>query len=169
MGGNTMENLNVSIILIVLVGIHITEETVKDFRSFFNMEWFNGSKDCPVGRIKGLFVDKIGLFLLLTVLALMGHWLDTRWILIAVGIITADFIQHTLFSFVKRGYTPGVATSVFYLLYIVYLFVQEERSLGGLDWVALLGGAAFIGGNYFTAWLKVRKGKCAPVVTEPAV
>jgi hypothetical protein len=162
---STMEtvNLSVSIILGVLAGVHIVEEAAKGFRNFFNTEWFNGNKNCPISRIKGLFVDKIGLFLLLTVLALTGTWLDGRLILIAVGIVTADLLQHAVFSIGKRSYTPGVATSVLYLVYVVYFFVQEElRSLVGLDWawVAVVGGAAFIGVNYLAAWLKVRKGDC---------
>jgi hypothetical protein len=164
---STMEtvNLSVSIILIVLAGVHIAEEAAKGFRNFFNTEWFNGNKDCPVSQFKGLFVDKILLFLLLAALALAGAWLDGRWTLIAVGIVTADLVQHAVFSIGKRSYTPGVATSVLYLVYVVYFFVQEElRRLVGLDWawVAVVGGAAFIGANYLAAWLKVRKGDCEP-------
>jgi hypothetical protein len=82
-----------------------------------------------------------------------------------VGIVTADLVQHAVFSIGKRSYTPGVATSVLYLVYVVYFFVQEElRRLVGLDWawVAVVGGAAFIGANYLAAWLKVRKGDCEP-------
>ncbi|HYU35391.1 MAG TPA: HXXEE domain-containing protein [Thermoanaerobaculia bacterium] len=149
----------VSTVLIALAAVHIAEEAAKGFRSFFNMEWFGGNANCPVGRIKGLFVDQIGLFLLLAVLAVMGARLDARWILIAVGIITADLVQHSIFSIKMRKYTPGVATSALYLLYVIFFFGQEElRSHVYRDWAwaALAVGAAFIAGNYVVASRKAR-------------
>ena len=62
-----MDNVSwsVSIALIALAAVHILEEAVKDFRAFFNTEWFDGNENCPVSRFKGLYVDKIGLFLIL--------------------------------------------------------------------------------------------------------
>jgi hypothetical protein len=53
----------VAIALIAVAAAHIAEESVADFRSFFNMQWFAGNQDCPVTPFKGLVVDKIGLFL----------------------------------------------------------------------------------------------------------
>lgn len=148
----------VAVVLIVLAAIHILEEAVKGFRGFFNTEWFNGNADCPVGRAKGLFVDQIGLFLVLAVLA----WLGDRWIIIAVGILAADVAQHALFSFAKKRYTPGVATSVLYLGYVIYIFAAGGVRLTGLDWLALAAGGTFIAGNYLLASWKVRSGQCEP-------
>lgn len=155
--------VNASIVLIALAAVHIAEEAVKGFRSFFNMDWFDGNEDCPVSRIKGLFVDQIGLFLLLVLFAVMGALFNPRWILVAVGIITADLVQHAIFSIAKRKYTPGVATSVLYLLYVAYFLGREElRGLIHLDWAwgAMMGGMAFIAINYVLASLKVRLGRC---------
>ncbi|MFQ5616468.1 MAG: HXXEE domain-containing protein [bacterium] len=155
--------LSASVILIALAAVHILEEAVKGFRSFFNTVWFNGNKNCPVGRIKGVLVDKIGLFLLLAALALTGAWVDGRWILIAVGILTADLLQHALFSISKKNYTPGVATSFLYLVYVVYFFSLDELQIPVDDlWagIAMAVGAAFIGANYLAARRKVRLGRC---------
>jgi hypothetical protein len=110
-------------------------------------------------------VDKIGLFLAFAVLALAGAIFDGRWILVALGIVMADLVQHAIFSFVKKGYTPGVATSVPYLAYVAWFFAQPQlRGLidGPLAWVALALGAAIIAGNYLFAQQKVRRGDCRP-------
>lgn len=152
-----------SIVLIALAGIHITEEGVKGFRSFLNTKWFPGNVDCPVSRKKGLFVDQIGLFLLLTVLAFAGAQRDSRWLLVAVGIVAADLVQHAIFSIAVRDYTPGVATSALYLLYVIYFFdLEEVRQV--MDrrwaWAALAAGAAVIAINYLMARRKVLMGRC---------
>jgi|SRR5215213_3315258 len=153
----------VSVALIALAAAHIGEETVKGFRRFFNTEWFRGNENCPVSRAKGLFIDQIGLFLLLAGLAALGALLDSRWLLVALGIIIADLVQHAVFSIAKMKYTPGVATSTLYLLYVIYFFGREElRSHLYRDWawVAVAVGAAFIAANYTIA--KVQAGRCSP-------
>jgi hypothetical protein len=153
--------------LIALAAAHIGEEAANGFRRFFNMEWFKGNANCPVGPNKGLYFDQIGLFLLLAGSAVFGAWRSPRLILIAVGIIAADLVQHAIFSISKGKYTPGVATSALYLLYVVYFFSREDgRRLltpgwGGL--VALAAGASFIVINYAFARWKVQTGRCKPV------
>jgi Protein of unknown function with HXXEE motif len=154
-----------SLILIVVAAAHIAEESVAGFRRFFNTQWFAGTEDCPVGRFKGLVVDKIGLFLFLALLAISGASRDARWIFIAIGIITADLAQHATFSIKTKGYTPGVATSAAYFVYVVYFFSRPE--IQGLwhdpfAWGAMALGAAFILGNYLSARLKMRLGRCQP-------
>lgn len=152
-----------AILLVGAAAVHIGEETVAGFRRFLNTEWFAGNENCPVTRRKGLLMDKIGLFVALTGLAIAGVLVDPLWILVAVGFIAADLVQHASFSVAKRGYTPGVATSALYLAYIVYFFSHAElRSLLNdlLAWVALVAGAAGIVINYGLAWRKVRRGDC---------
>jgi hypothetical protein len=152
-----------AIVLIAVAAAHIAEESVADFRSFFNMQWFAGNQNCPVTPFKGLVVDKIGLFLTLGLFAILGAGYDARWIFIAIGIITADLVQHAVFSLGKKGYTPGVATSAVYFVYVVYFFSQPDlRGLLGdpLAWAALGLGALFIAGNYWMARTKVRRGDC---------
>ncbi len=165
----------VAISLIVISAAHITEEALAGFRHFFNTQWFDGNENCPVPRVKGVAVDEIGLLALLACLAVgAGH--DARWIFVAVGIITADLVQHVVFSVEKKGYTPGVVTTALYLAYVVYLFAQPETWRLLLDltsWGALLVGAGFIAINYLFARWRVRQGHCrvagANLRSNPAI
>ena len=103
------------------------------------------------------------LFLGLAVLGILGALKDARLLLVPVGIITADLAQHAVFSIAKGKYTPGVATSVLYLLFVVNFFGSEElRSLVYLDWawLALVAGVAAIAGNYLFSRAIVRSGRC---------
>jgi hypothetical protein len=136
---------------------------VKGFRKFLNTEWFDGTKNCPVGRFKGIVMDKIGLWLLLLLLALLGWLVDGRGILVGVGIIAADVVQHALFSFGMKRYTPGLVTCVLYVVCIAYVLRQPSASRLADDvsaWAALAVGGAFIGGNYMSARRKMRRGDC---------
>lgn len=95
----------VSLALIILVGVHILEERLKGFRRFLNLEWFRtGKEDVPVSRLAEVLKDQVGLFMVLTALALLGM-LNATFIFIAVGFVTADIIQHVVFSLVRRGNT----------------------------------------------------------------
>lgn len=145
---------SVAIVLIVVVAVHILEEAIKGFRIFFNTEWFDGKPNYPVGRFKGVVIDQIGLLALVASLAAAGSVLDGRWILVAVGIIMADLVQHTTFSIVKRAYTPGIATCALYLVYLVYFFTQVDPYAPTGDvpaWLAMATGASFIVANYILA------------------
>ena len=153
---------SLSIALIVLAAAHIGEETLAGFTRFFNVTWFAGNETCPVGRAKALWIDKIGLFAILALLALGGALNSELWILIALGIITADVIQHFAFSIGTRGYTPGVATSVLYLGYILYFFSRPGLPVGWLAWLSFAVGLLFIASNYVMAAHKVRLGLCRP-------
>jgi uncharacterized BrkB/YihY/UPF0761 family membrane protein len=152
--------LGPSILLIAIAAAHILEETLRDFRGFFNTEWLAGTADCPVGRLKGLFVDKIGLLLVIAATALLGALSDGRWILVTIGIVTADCLQHAAFSIGKRGYTPGVATCVLYAACLAVFLRRVAVPDHPLAWLALLAGAGFIAGNYLLAWNTVRLGRC---------
>jgi hypothetical protein len=152
-----------AILLVVAAAVHIGEEAVAGFRRFLNTAWFAGNDNCPVTRLKGLVVDQIGLFLGLTVFAIAGVLVDARLLLVAVGFIAADMLQHAGFSIAKRAYTPGVMTSALYLAYVVCFFGHAElRHLlsDPWSWLALAAGAAGIVLNYGLAWSKVRRGDC---------
>lgn len=156
-----------AILLVVAAAVHIGEEAVAGFRRFLNTEWFAGNENCPVTRRKGLLADKIGLFVVLTGFAIAGALVDARLILVAVGFIAADMMQHAGFSIAKRGYTPGVATSALYLAYVVYFFSHAElRHLLSepWSWLALAVGAGGIALNYWLAWSKVQRGDCAAAI-----
>lgn len=160
---NFLGHLGTSLVLIVIVGAHILEEALKGLRRFFNLEWFRtGREDFPVTRLKALVVDQLGVFLGLSLLALGGTlWPVLTWV--AVGFITADLIQHGVFSIARQTYTPGVATSVLYLIYVVYFLAYSDlgRLDEGLGLGRALGGAAVgasvLLGNYLLASWKVRK------------
>ena len=81
--------------------------------------------------------------------------LHNFFICIVVGFITADLIQHGVFSIGRRKYTPGVATSVLYFTYLLYFFSRYE--LQGLHLVGMALGAAGLAINYVIASLTVRK------------
>lgn len=154
--------LSLSIVLIVSAAVHIFEEARWDFRGFFNTKWFDGNENCPVGPTKGRWVDQVFLFVLLAALSLAGARLDGRWILVAVGIVAADLLQHSIFSVSKLAYTPGIVTSAVYLVYVGYFFADKERrtlASGTWGWAALASGALFIGGNHLYASGRVRLGR----------
>lgn len=160
---NFLGHLGTSLLLIVIVGAHILEESLKGLRRFFNVEWFRtGREDFPVTKLKALVVDQVGLFLGLSLLALGGIlWPLLIWV--AVGFIIADLIQHSVFSIGCRKYTPGVATSAFYLIYAIYFFAYSDLGKMGErvrpEWavVSLAVGASGIVLNYALASRKVRK------------
>jgi hypothetical protein len=154
--------LGFSVLLICCAAAHILEEAFKGFTEFLNMEWFHGTTDCPVGKFKGLYFDKIGLFAGILITAVLAASHDGRWIFIPVGIILADCIQHFAFSIAKRAYTPGVATSVLYLALLVYCFSTFGGPTDVPGWIALLLGVGFIAGNYLLASTLVRRGRCSP-------
>lgn len=152
-----------SLVFIVMVGAHILEEALKGFRRFFNVDWFQtGDEDFPVSRLEALLKDQIGLFAVLAALAIVGvGWKPAM--LIAVGFITADLIQHAVFSIVRRAYTPGIATSALYLIFVVYftvVVVEFQFGLRILGFMALGAGGLLL--NYFIASWKVRKRQQKP-------
>ena len=108
-----------AILLVVVAAAHIAEEAATGFRRFFNMAWFAGTEDCPVTRFKGLILDEIGLFLTLSLFAVLGAVHNWTWIFISIGIIAADVAQHLTFSIAKKGYTPGVAPLPFTIIYAI--------------------------------------------------
>ena len=68
-----LATLGNSVLLIMLVAAHILEEALKGFRRFFNLEWFRtGRDDFPTSKTKAVLIDQIGLFLALSLLALLG-------------------------------------------------------------------------------------------------
>ncbi len=145
---------SVSLVLIAFVAVHILEEAHKGFRIFFNTEWFDGKRNYPVGRFKGVVNDQIGLLALVTSLAVAGTMIDGRWMLVAVGIVMADLVQHATFSIVKRAYTPGIATCALYLVYLVYFFARVDPYAPTGDvpaWLAMATGASLIVANYILA------------------
>lgn len=160
------------ITLIILAGAHILEERVAGFRQFLNLEWFNGNKDCPIDPKKGVIVDQIGLFLGLTIFTLWAWQSDWDWlVMVPVGVIAADFVQHSIFSIAKRRYTPGLGTTFLYFAYLIVFFAGEGlRILEGSTWgwSALVLGMAVIAGNYFLARRTVRSGKCGVPGALPA-
>ncbi|NIQ04497.1 MAG: HXXEE domain-containing protein [Candidatus Korarchaeota archaeon] len=160
--------LGASLLLIAIVGVHILEEVAKGLRRFFNLEWFRtGDEDFPITKRKAILIDQVGLFVGLALLALLGiKWSFLTWI--AIGFITADLIQHGIFSIARRKYTPGVATSLLYLIYVSYVMARSE--FGGLNERALIAmalGAAALIINYILAARKVQKRR-ASQKPEPA-
>jgi len=159
-------NINISMCLmfIAFVGAHILEERIKDLRLFFNIKWFKtGDEEFPVTRFEALWKDQVGLFFILATMAYLAYLgiFGGVTILIAVGFITADTIQHTVFTIARRSYTPGIATSVLYMGYILNFYLVElkfaAQDLGmGRSLVYLVLGGALLLLNYLILSKKVR-------------
>jgi hypothetical protein len=85
-------------------------------------------------------------------------------ILIAVGFVTADTIQHTVFSIARWNYTPGIATSVLYMGYILNFYLVEVKlaaqdlGIGRILVYTGLGGALLLL-NYLILSKKVKNGR----------
>jgi hypothetical protein len=152
-----LATLGNALLLILLVGAHILEEALKGFRRFFNLEWFRtGRDDFPTSRTKAILVDQIGLFLALSLLAVVG----TVWSLATyavVGFIAADVIQHGAFSIVRRKYSPGVATSLLYFLFVMLFLRSDSVRVDASALAAMAVGAAALAGNYGLAWMRVKR------------
>jgi hypothetical protein len=146
-----------SVLLIMLVAAHILEEALMGFRRFFNLEWFKtGRDDFPTSRLKAILVDQLGLFLALSMLALLGT-VSSPAMYAVVGFIAADVVQHVTFSVVRRKYSPGVATSVLYFLFVIAFLRGDSVRLDTSTLVAMIVGAAALAGNYGLAWMRVRR------------
>ena len=152
-----LATLGTSVLLILLIGAHILEEALKGFRRFFNLEWFRtGRDDFPTSKIKALLVDQIGLFAALSLLTLVGAaWSPA--IFAVVGFIAADVVQHGAFSIGRGQYSPGVATSVLYGLFVIWFVRSPPHPIDATSMAAAGVGAAALAGNYALAWMKVRR------------
>jgi hypothetical protein len=152
------------LVFIVYVGAHILEERIKDLRYFFNIKWFKtGDENFPVTRLEAVWKDQVGLFISLATMAYLAHIgiFGGVTILIAVGFVTADTIQHSVFSIARRSYTPGIATSVLYLGYVLYFYLFELKLAAqdpgfGRTLVYSGLGAALLLFNYLILSKKVR-------------
>lgn len=158
-----LATLGNSVLLIMLVAAHILEEALKGFRRFFNLEWFRtGRDDFPTSKTKAVLVDQIGLFLALSLLALLGSvWSPAMYAV--VGFIAADVIQHGTFSIVRRKYSPGVATSALYLLFVGLFLRSDSVRFDASTLTAMTIGAAALAGNYALASMRVRRWRQQPV------
>lgn len=157
-------DISMYLALIIFAGAHIIEERMKDLRYFFNIKWFKtGDENFPVTRMEALWKDQAGLFIALAAMAYLAYKgiFDGVTLLLAVGFVTADTIQHSLFTIAKRGYTPGIATSVLYMGYVLYFYLFElklaARDLGiGRTFVYLGLGGALLLLNYLILRKKVK-------------
>lgn len=148
-------SLGTSLVLVTIVGAHIFEERIKNFRRFFNLEWFRtGREDFPTTKLKAIIIDQVGLFLSLSLFALLGLT-GLFFICLVVGFIMADLIQHAVFSIGRRKYTPGVVTSVLYFIYVLVFLARFE--LQGMHFAGMALGVAGLSINYILAYRKVRK------------
>jgi len=159
---------SLTVVLIGIVGAHILEEVFAPFklldtgkhavgfRRFFNLEWFKtGDEEFPVTKCTALVKDQVLLFIVLSLLALGSTmWPVLMWVV--VGFIIADLIQHSVFSLVRRKYSPGVATSVLYLIFVIYFLGSEAgETITNVKLGAMALGAALLVLNYVMAVRKV--------------
>lgn len=137
-------------IFIALAAAHAAEEVVAECR------FPDPQASSAVARWKGLVGDRIGLLLLLLTLALAGVLVDQFWIWLALGIVTADLVQHAASSIAARAYTPGVATAALLAVYVL-AFVSGSVSAGPGEpssWGAMVIGMAFVAIGYLSAQRK---------------
>jgi hypothetical protein len=97
---------------------------------------------------------RIGLFLLLVALAASGVLVDPFWLWLGLGMIAADVAKHVTSSLSARAYTPGLGTSIAYLVYGAWLLGQSLHQ--GLpqeisNWGAMVIGIGFVAINDLSA------------------
>ncbi|MGD2090309.1 MAG: HXXEE domain-containing protein [Candidatus Aminicenantes bacterium] len=157
-------DISMFLVFIGFVLAHILEERIKDLRYFFNIKWFKtGDRNFPITRFEALWKDQVGLFFLLAAMAYLAYIgkFGGITILIAVGFVTADTIQHTVFSIARRSYTPGIATSVLYMGYVLNFYLVEVKlaaqdlGMGRIIVYTGLGGALLLL-NYLILSKKVK-------------
>lgn len=158
-----LTNLGNAVLLVLLVGAHILEEALAGFRRFFNLEWFRTGRDnFPTSRTKAVLVDQIGLFLALSTMSLIGTASPYATYAV-IGFIAADVIQHGTFSLVRRTYSPGVATSVLYFLFVMFFLRSGSARIDAPALGAMALGAAALAGNYGLAWMRVKRWRQQPL------
>jgi hypothetical protein len=139
-------------IFIALAAAHAAEETVAEYR-FSDAQGFRSA----VARWKSLAADRIGLLLLLLALTLAGVLVDQFWIWLALGIVTADLMQHAASGIAARAYTPGAATAALLAVYVLaFVSGSVSAGLGGepSSWGAMVIGMAFVAIGYLSAQRK---------------
>jgi hypothetical protein len=157
-------DISMFLVFTIIVGGHILEENLKKLRLFFNIKWFKtGDRNFPVTSFEALWKDQVGLFIVLATMAYLAYIgkFGGVTILIAVGFITADTIQHTVFSIGRKIYNPGIATSVLYIGYILNFYLVEVKlaaqdlGMGRILVYTGLGGALLLL-NYLILSKKVK-------------
>lgn len=144
---------SVAVVLIALAAAHMAEQVVAGFRGFEARRC--ASDDCSTAMERASFVaGEIGLFLLVVALAVSGVLVDPFWLWIGLGMIAADVAKHVTSSLSAQAYTPGLATSVAYLMYGAWLLSQSLQQ--GLhhelsNWGAMVIGIVFVAINDLSA------------------
>jgi hypothetical protein len=85
-------------IFTALAAAHAAEEVAAELRSV---------KAVTIARLRRLAGERIGPLLLLAALAASGVLVDDFWLWLALGITTADLVQHARRSLRVTGYTPA--------------------------------------------------------------
>jgi hypothetical protein len=140
---------SVAVVLIALAAAHLAEEVVAGLRGFEVPR--RVGDDCGAAMARASFVaGRIGHFLLLVALAASGVLVDPFWLWLGLGMIAADVAKHVTSSLSARAYTPGLGTSVAYLVYGAWLLGQSLHQ--GLahelsDWGAMVIGIVFVAIN----------------------
>jgi hypothetical protein len=134
-----------AIIFIALAVAHAGEEIAAELRS--------ADEPVSMARLRGLIGERIGRLLLLAALAASGVLIDDFWLWLALGITTADLVQHARSSIRAGPYTPGVATGALLVAYLAFVGGRVSESPWGdpSSWGAIVIGIAFVAMGYLSA------------------
>ena len=131
-------------IFTALVVAHAGEEIAAEIRS----------KAVSLARLRGLIGERIGPLLLLPALAAAGVLVDDFWLWLALGISTADLVQHGSRSLRVKGYTPGAATAALLAIYILAFaggWLSAASWSDPSSWGAMVIGVAFVAMGHLSA------------------
>ena len=132
-------------IFIALAVTHAGEEIAAELRSV---------KAVSLARLRALVGERIGPLLLRAALAASGVLVAHFWLWLALGIATADLVQHAAGSIRARAYTPGVATGALlagFVLTFVAGSVAEASWSDRSSWGAMVLGMAFVAIGHLSA------------------
>jgi hypothetical protein len=129
-----------AILFMVLAAAHALEELVAG-RTSSRVYGFGID-----ARLDALAGERISRLPLLLALAASGALVGACWIWLALGIVTADLVQHAALGIRARTYIPGAATGALLALYVLF-FLGSSLSQPSWDqfssWGAMLIGIAF--------------------------
>jgi Protein of unknown function with HXXEE motif len=132
-------------IFVALAVTHAGEEIAAELRSL--------NAAVSMARLRGLVGERIGPLLLLAALAASGVLVDDFWLWLALGIATADLVQHAGSSIRARAYTPGVATAALLAVYVLAFAAGSLSEAWGdpSSWGAMVIGSAFVAIGHLSA------------------
>ena len=131
MSVNQLEHLILGTLL-AYVTLHVLEEWLFGFPAWALRRWSIPGYDVPKWLLHNVY------FAFFLVVGYLVYWSNKdRWLPVGLGILVwgfmNSFIAHIAFTFIFLEYSPGILTSLIFLLFAALGF-KQVRETGRLSW-----------------------------------